>query len=94
MLNYDRSVPVRLMIFNLLRADGDNTAALSYAKRRTLLEQLELNGSHWTTPDAFDDGDALYAAVCERGLEGTARHSREREPFRSLCTFPPRGAVV
>ena len=70
MLNFDQTVPVRLMVFDVLRADGEDTARLSYAKRRALLEQLDLNGSHWSTPDVFDDGEALYEAVCERGLEG------------------------
>jgi bifunctional non-homologous end joining protein LigD len=82
MLNYDRSVPVRLMIFDVLRIDGDNTAVLPYAKRRALLEQLDLNGSHWSTPDVFDDGDALYTAVCERGLEGVVAKWR-RSSYRS-----------
>ena len=56
MLNNDAPCPVRLLVFDVLRAEGENVAALSYAKRRHLLERLELNGSHWSTPDAFDDG--------------------------------------
>jgi ATP-dependent DNA ligase len=30
---------------------------------------------------SFDDGEALYRAVCERGLEGVVA-KRERDPYR------------
>jgi len=29
----------------------------------------------------FEDGEALFAAVCDRGLEGVAS-TRERDPYR------------
>ena len=61
---------VQLMIFDVLAVDGESVTAWSYAKRRDKLEQLGLDGSAWMTPDIFDDGHALYDAVCERGLEG------------------------
>jgi bifunctional non-homologous end joining protein LigD len=35
-----------------------------------VLESLALNNGHCLTPDTFDDGHALYQAVCEQGLEG------------------------
>jgi ATP-dependent DNA ligase len=41
-----------------------------YRERRRLLERLNLDGADWTTPETFSDGDALWQAVCERGLEG------------------------
>ena len=81
MLNADRSVRVRLMIFDLLHVGGIDTVALPYSERRRLLAQLDLNGPHWTTPDVFDDGDALYSAVCERGLEGVVAKWR-RSSYR------------
>jgi ATP-dependent DNA ligase len=31
---------------------------------------LNLNSACWTTPAAFDDGEALFAAVQEQELEG------------------------
>jgi hypothetical protein len=34
------------------------------------LEALNLNGIYWSTSETFDDGEALFEAVCERGLEG------------------------
>ena len=58
------------MIFDVLAADGESVTAWSYARRRDRLEQLGLDGPAWMTPDTFDDGHALYDAVCERGLEG------------------------
>ena len=41
-----------------------------YIERRRQLEALDLNGIYWRTPETFDDGAALFEAVCERGLEG------------------------
>ena len=35
-----------------------------------MLDGLALNGTAWTTPETFEDGLALFAAVCEYGLEG------------------------
>ena len=40
-----------------------------YSERR-ILEGLDVNGPYWTTPCAFDHGQALLTAVWERGLEG------------------------
>jgi bifunctional non-homologous end joining protein LigD len=69
-LNLDRSVAVQLMIFDVLAVEGETITGWSYAKRRDHLEELGLDGPAWMTPDTFDDGHALYEAVCERGLEG------------------------
>jgi bifunctional non-homologous end joining protein LigD len=41
-----------------------------YHTRRGQLEFLNLNGFFWRTPEVFDDGTALFEAVCERELEG------------------------
>jgi hypothetical protein len=30
------------------------------------LEALNLNGIYWQTPETFDDGNALFDAVCAR----------------------------
>jgi bifunctional non-homologous end joining protein LigD len=69
-LNRDTSVPIQFMIFDVLEVDGESHTASSFARRRDRLEQLGLDGPAWMTPDTFDDGHALYNAVCERGLEG------------------------
>jgi bifunctional non-homologous end joining protein LigD len=63
-------VPVTLVIFDLLRLDQLDLRPLPYAKRRGVLADLDLNGPHWATPPAFDDGAATLAASRELGLEG------------------------
>jgi bifunctional non-homologous end joining protein LigD len=41
-----------------------------YSERRAQLEALNLNDLYWRAPEAFDDGAALFDAICERELEG------------------------
>jgi ATP-dependent DNA ligase len=41
-----------------------------------VLEQLDLQGPYWNVTEAFDDGEALYSAVCELGLEGVVAKRR------------------
>ena len=70
------SIPLTFMAFDLLRIDGRDVMRLPYAERRALLEQLNLNGRSWRTPQAFDDGEALWNAVCEHELEGVVAKRR------------------
>jgi bifunctional non-homologous end joining protein LigD len=66
-----KDLPVTYVIFDLLWLDGHSTCALSYEERRTLLEELELDGPSWRTPAYHrGDGAALLAATKEQGLEG------------------------
>jgi bifunctional non-homologous end joining protein LigD len=58
------------VIFDVLTLNGDNLTGLPYSERRVILESLNLNGSYWTTPATFDDGEASFAAVQEQDLEG------------------------
>jgi len=58
------------VIFDLLRADGKDLTTSPYAERRSKLESLKLEGPAWTTSETFDDGRALFTAVCELGFEG------------------------
>ena len=81
MLHGDTSIPLTLMVFDVLAVEGMPTTALPYSERRALLEQLEVDGPHARLVAVFDDGDALYQAVCERGLEGVVA-KRERDPYR------------
>jgi bifunctional non-homologous end joining protein LigD len=69
-LNRALSVPVTFVIFDLLRIDGTDVMKRPHGERRALLESLVLEGLGWATNETFDDGEALYAAVCERGVEG------------------------
>lgn len=58
------------MIFDVLEHDGVSLLNWPYRQRRELLEELSLSGSHWNTAMAFDEGQRLFDAVCEIGLEG------------------------
>ena len=53
----------------------------AYADRRSLLDELELEGPAWRTPEAFDDGEALLKATSRHGLEGIVAKKRS-EPYR------------
>ena len=70
MLNGDTPIRLTYLIFDLLGLDGTELKQRPYSERRSLLEQLGLEGAYWKITEAFDDGHALYAAVCELGLEG------------------------
>jgi bifunctional non-homologous end joining protein LigD len=69
-LNRDMSVPMTFVIFDLLRCHERDLTRQTYEERRHELVKLGLDGSTWTTCEAFEDGRALYAAVCELGYEG------------------------
>jgi bifunctional non-homologous end joining protein LigD len=64
------SRPVTLMVFDLLRLYGTDLTAQPLSARREMLERLDLDGSHWQVPPVYDDGDELFAATAEQGLEG------------------------
>jgi bifunctional non-homologous end joining protein LigD len=64
-------IAVTCVIFDVLVVDGDSTMTLPYAEeRRAILERLGLEGPGGCTPAAFDDGERLFAAVLQQGLEG------------------------
>lgn len=81
-----RSVPATLMVFDLLRLDGEDLTARPLEERRALLERLPLADSTWQVPAAYDDGDMLFDATLQQGLEGVVskrRSSRYRFDARS-----------
>jgi bifunctional non-homologous end joining protein LigD len=63
-------VPITFVAFDILRREGVDLTTHPYIDRRQELEKLSLDGPAWTTQEAFDDGRALFAAVCKLGLEG------------------------
>jgi bifunctional non-homologous end joining protein LigD len=69
-LNRDMAVPLTFVIFDVLLRDGVDLTNHPYIERRQALESLKLDGQAWTTCEWFDDGRALFTAVCELGLEG------------------------
>jgi bifunctional non-homologous end joining protein LigD len=64
------------MAFDLLSVDRRVVTALPYSERRRILEEMQLDGPHWRTPESFDDGTALWDAVCEHELEGVVAKRR------------------
>ena len=80
------SVPATHMVFDLLRLDGEDLTARPLEERRALLEGLALGDSKWQVPAAYDDGDMLFDATLQQGLEGVVskrRGSRYRFDARS-----------
>ena len=69
-LNRDLTIPLTLVVFDVLWVNGEDMTSAPFSERRATLERLELNGPDWATSDVFEDGDALFTAVCQHGLEG------------------------
>jgi bifunctional non-homologous end joining protein LigD len=70
MLMRRSGIAVTYMVFDLLSVDGEDLTRAPYAERRAQLEALDLNGVYWQTPETFNDGEALFEAVCAHELEG------------------------
>ena len=81
-----KAVPAALMVFDLLRLDGEDLTGRPLEERRALLEGLPLGESTWQVPAAYDDGGMLFDATLQQGLEGVVskrRGSRYRFDSRS-----------
>ncbi|MEU6810048.1 ATP-dependent DNA ligase [Streptomyces sp. NPDC046831] len=64
-------IPVHLVLFDVMHLRGRSLLALPYARRRERLEELGLQGPHWSTPAAIvGHGTEALAATREHGLEG------------------------
>jgi bifunctional non-homologous end joining protein LigD len=68
--------PVTFMVFDLLRLFGQDLTAQPLSARRGLLESLDLHGPHWQVPPVYDDGEELFQATREEGLEGVVSKRR------------------
>jgi bifunctional non-homologous end joining protein LigD len=75
-LHGDDSIPVVYVAFDVLRVDGHDLTCNAWSARRAFLEALELPAPVCLVPDAFDDGEALFHAVCHHGLEGVVAKRR------------------
>lgn len=62
--------PVTFMVFDLLRLYGSDLTGHPLSERRELLERLDLDGRHWQVPPTYEDGEELFGATLEQGLEG------------------------
>ena len=64
-------VPATMMLFDILFVDGREVMELPYRQRRSLLEDLDLEGAAWQTPSYHrGDGGELLEAARERRLPG------------------------
>jgi ATP-dependent DNA ligase len=80
MLHRRPGIPVTLFVFDVLAVDGHATTMNSYAERRALREQLNLEHGPVRLVATFEDGEALFDAVCARGLEGVVA-KRLADPY-------------
>jgi len=62
--------PVTFMVFDLLRLYGVDLTSRPLAERREALQRIGLGGPNTQVPPTYDDGEALFAATLEQGLEG------------------------
>ena len=89
--------PVVYLLFDVLHVDGESTRSLPWTERRAVLESLDLRGANWQTPAAhIGNGDAVFAASREGGLEGVVakrltsryepgRRSKEWLKIKNVC---------
>src|SRR4051812_3512333 len=69
MLHADDSIPVTLMLFDVLALNGDRTLRLPYIERHALLEEIAIEGSPALAElvASFEDGPALWDVIAARG---------------------------
>jgi bifunctional non-homologous end joining protein LigD len=70
------AVPVTYLVFDALRAEGEELVSLPYRIRRRRLEGLTL-GPRAMVPPSFEDGAATVAASRENRLEGVVAKRAE-----------------
>jgi bifunctional non-homologous end joining protein LigD len=66
--------PVTVHVFDVRHLDGCSTRRLAYRERRTLLDELALDGPAWRTPASIvaKTPEDFVAGVAALGLEGVA----------------------
>lgn len=64
-------VPASYLVFDVLWLDGHDLMPLPWTTRREVLDRLEIAGPSWaTTPSFPGEGDELWRAAQDRGMEG------------------------
>ena len=93
--------PVTLIVFDVLRLDGEDLCERPLSERRALLEGMGLADVAWQVPATYDDGEMLLEAAKQQGFEGivSKRLSSRYRPgqrSRDWLKFPlrPTGSFV
>jgi bifunctional non-homologous end joining protein LigD len=63
-------IPVTLLVFDILRLGDKDLLDEPLAVRRERLGDLDLQHDRWQTPPVYDDGQMLFDATYQQGLEG------------------------
>jgi bifunctional non-homologous end joining protein LigD len=82
LLHRNVAMPLTFLAFDVLSVEGRDVGRRPYLERRRILEEFGLEGPRWRVPEAFEDGAALWEAVCEHELEGVVA-KRLHEPYLS-----------
>jgi bifunctional non-homologous end joining protein LigD len=75
-LHGNTSIPVTLVVFDLLAVDGHDVMCNPWEQRRALLDQLWVDSPVARLADVFDDGHALFNAIVAHGVEGIVAKRR------------------
>ena len=81
MLHGRPGVALTLFVFDVLAVEGLATTMLRYSERRAILEELDVENQRVRLVATFEDGETLFAAVCDRGLEGIVA-KRLHDPYK------------
>ena len=63
-------IPVTLLVFDVLALAGRDLLDEPLVVRREVLGELDLQHDRWQTPPVYDDGQMLFDATYQQGLEG------------------------
>ncbi len=63
-------LPATYMVFDVMRVDGKDVSDQPLGERRRILRGLGLEHSTWQVPDPYEDGQMLFDATLQQGLEG------------------------
>ena len=63
-------IPVTLLVFDVLGFAGRDLIDEPLLVRREVLGELDLQHDRWQTPPVYDDGQMLFDATYQQGLEG------------------------